>query len=595
MISVIFKSFKGYKWSVAVLVFLGLISSASAGLGIGAIIPLFSLILGRRDEIGGTAGQFFLKAFEYLPVPLRLSSLLAGIITLFILRAVFLFVFTYIRSRVHYDYKHRLLQEFFSKLLGARLSFFSRHKVGHTSVILQQAIDRSSYPLEHLGQAILALSGVLVYAIFALFISWPLTLFAISVGALIFFVLRIAASLAWRAGRELALQEKMSSQYIVEHTVGIKTVKSLAAEERVFSIASQIFSALRAFELKKAILRAFNKVAMEPITVIFISAAFAFTYKSIGFDFGAFAATMVLVQRLFLNFQLTQSAFHSLYEDIPYVEQIEKFREELDKSYELLPGEGLEPFKFEKVLEFREVELNFDGRSAVLGGVSFSIRKGEMVGLVGPSGAGKTSVADLIARFLAPDKGTILLDGKDINHFNLKEWRRRIGYVPQEPFLLNDTIEANIRFYDETLGLDAIISAAKKANIYEFIQSLPEGFRTVVGERGTALSGGERQRIVLARVLVRNPEFLILDEATSALDSESEFAIKKALEGLRGKITILIIAHRLATIMDVDRILVLQEGRIVEEGRPEELLRNQGSYFYRMSHLLKLKEEPAFI
>ena len=188
---------------------------------------------------------------------------------------------------------------------------------------------------------------------------------------------------------------------------------------------------------------------------------------------------------------------------------------------------------------------------------------------------------DLILRLFAPTAGEILIDGGNIAEINLKEWRQNIGYVSQDIFLLNDTIANNIKFYNETISEAAIREAARLANIEDFINECPNKFETEIGERGVMLSAGQRQRIIIARILARQPKFLIFDEATSALDNESEAQIQKVLQNLRGKITVLIVAHRLSTVLDADQLLVLDNGIIAEQGRPRTLLEDKNSYFYK--------------
>ena len=208
-----------------------------------------------------------------------------------------------------------------------------------------------------------------------------------------------------------------------------------------------------------------------------------------------------------------------------------------------------------------------------------------MVGLIGPSGAGKTTLVDLILRLLKSSQGSILLDGQNVDLVTIEAWRQNIGYVSQDIFLINDTIANNIRFYDYSITDEQIQTAAKMANIYDFIKFCPQGFDTMVGDRGITISAGQRQRIVIARVLARQPQILLLDEATSALDSESEDQIQQVIKDLRGRVTVLVIAHRLQTVMDCDRLLVLDGGRISEEGSPRQLLKNKDSYFFKMYNI----------
>ena len=266
---------------------------------------------------------------------------------------------------------------------------------------------------------------------------------------------------------------------------------------------------------------------------------------------------------------------------IPYARSVEVFKRDLDMHRE--PSAGDRPFRFDTELVFKDVSFSYDsGGRRILDGVNFVIRRGETVGLVGPSGAGKTSIADLLLRLFAPFSGDILLDGSSAASVSLSEWRSHIGYVPQDVFLLNGTIEENIRFYNRAVTVEDIERAAKQANIYDFIASLPEGFQTSTGDRGVMLSGGQRQRIALARALAGNPSLLILDEATSALDHESERLIHESIRALHAKVTVFIIAHRPSTVVEADTILVLDRGRITARGSPQELLRDRGSYFSRM-------------
>jgi ABC-type multidrug transport system fused ATPase/permease subunit len=221
----------------------------------------------------------------------------------------------------------------------------------------------------------------------------------------------------------------------------------------------------------------------------------------------------------------------------------------------------------------------------VLKDISFKMPKGGLIGIIGPSGGGKTTLADLILRLFEPTSGTIMLDGKNISDIKLSDWRTKIGYVSQDVFLQDNSIRNNIKFYDEAMSEENILEAVKMANLYDFIKTLPKGLDTQVGDRGLLLSGGQRQRIALARVLARRPEILVLDEATSSLDSASEKLIKEDIEKLKGNITIIVIAHRLSTVADTDKIIALKDGSIVEEGNPATLLENKSSYFYQMYNI----------
>jgi len=241
------------------------------------------------------------------------------------------------------------------------------------------------------------------------------------------------------------------------------------------------------------------------------------------------------------------------------------------------PPNPVRPGRVRGDVEFRNVQFRY-GTRPILKGVGLTIQPGEMIGLVGPSGAGKTTLINLVCRFHDVTEGAVLIDGTDVRQFALEDYRRNIGIVLQEPFLFYGTIADNIAYGRPDASREQIISAAKAARAHEFILRQPDGYDSFVGERGMSLSGGERQRISIARALLIDPRILILDEATSAVDTETEREIQLALENLtRGRTTIAI-AHRLSTLRRADRLVVLEQGRITEIGPHDELLQRSGTY-----------------
>ncbi len=232
-------------------------------------------------------------------------------------------------------------------------------------------------------------------------------------------------------------------------------------------------------------------------------------------------------------------------------------------------------------LRFKQVNFSYDGKVQVLHNVSFEAQRGQVVALVGPSGAGKTTIANLIPRFFDIQSGCITIDGYDIRQVQVKSWREQIGIVLQEPILFSTTIRENIVYGRLDATQEDVEAVARAANAWEFIEKLPQGYDTLVGERGVKLSGGQRQRIAIARALLRNPRVLILDEATSSLDNESEYLVQQALEYLTKDRTTIVIAHRLSTVQNADKIVVIERGHIIEEGKHEELLAH-GSAYHRL-------------
>jgi subfamily B ATP-binding cassette protein MsbA len=254
------------------------------------------------------------------------------------------------------------------------------------------------------------------------------------------------------------------------------------------------------------------------------------------------------------------------------------------------PGARVVP-RFAKAIEFRDVSFSYKA-NPVLKRINLTIRAGETVALVGMSGAGKSTLADLIPRFYDVDAGQITIDEMDIRDVNLASLRSQIGIVTQHTFLFDDTVRNNIAYGHPERKMEDVIAAAKAAHADEFITSMPNGYESMVGEMGMQLSGGQRQRIAIARALLKNAPILILDEATSALDADSERSVQEALENLMTKRTTLIIAHRLSTIRNADRIVVLVDGTVAEEGTHEELLARKSEYS-RLYSLQMLEEEAS--
>ena len=266
----------------------------------------------------------------------------------------------------------------------------------------------------------------------------------------------------------------------------------------------------------------------------------------------------------------------------------------LDSEQEDYKGEDLKDKKLKGEIEFKDVTFNYDEneKHRVLNGISFKIKAGEKIALLGPTGAGKTTIISLLMRFFDPDSGKILIDGKDIKSYSKEYLRSRFGVVLQKPFLFSTTIKNNIAYANPDSHLDEIIEAARAANIHDIITEVfPDSYETIVGEKGVTLSGGQKQRVTIARTLMKDPDILIFDDSTSSVDSETEFEIQKAMRNLMHGKTAFIIAHRITSIQDCDRIIVLDKGNIIEEGTHEELIGHDGFYKKIYDIQISIEEE----
>lgn len=310
-----------------------------------------------------------------------------------------------------------------------------------------------------------------------------------------------------------------------------------------------------------ATIRGFLEMGIQFAGLAFVAGVFAYMYKMPGFNFASFGVIVYAVNQIFMQIQTAQVQLHAFTGMLPYLSGAWSYQEEAEANAE--PTGGTNSVEIANGIEFKNVSFSYPKRGEVLSNVSFKVMQGQIAVIAGPSGVGKSTIADLLLRLIEPSSGAVLADGKDIRTVSLLEWRRKVGYIPQDSFLLNDSILNNISFYNPALTLQQAIDSAKRANIHEFIESLPHGYDTHIGDRGVLISGGQRQRIVLARLLAREPKVLILDEATSALDPESERAILRSIEKLRGEVTVFIIAHGGEMQSAGEITITLSGGRVV--------------------------------
>lgn len=504
-----------------------------------------------------------------------------GIVALFVVRSIFVYLTGYlmmwISSRVVTDLRRAM----FAKLITLPTQHFDQHSAG-------QLISRLVYDVSHVSEAAtsalvtmvresltaLALLGYLLY------LDWKLTLITLTIGPLIAYIVS-----TFGRRMRLASQMSMHAMRLISHTVEesakaqkvVKIFGGQAHQSRRFAEATEQF---RRAQMREAI----PASATTPITHIAAALAVAIitylalsqTTGSAGASPGGFVSFITAMLLLIAPLKQLTTISTTLQKGLAAAESVFDL---LDLPGEAETGQRMLGRAHGNII-FEQVKFRYPtAERPALQDISFQIKAGQTVALVGASGGGKTTISALIPRFYPVDKGRILIDGIDIHELSLTSLRENIALVSQDVVLFNDTLEANIAY--GTLGThtrEDVIRAARAAHAWEFIEKLPEGLATMIGENGARLSGGQRQRIAIARALLKDAPILILDEATSALDTESERQVQSALAVLMKNRTTLVIAHRMSTIEHADRILVLDQGRIVEEGTHDELLRANGYY-----------------
>lgn len=481
----------------------------------------------------------------------------------------------------------------YSHLQGMRLDYYQRTRGGQL-LTRMLADTEQARPLvgDQATQVLQAVTSVLVYLAVLVSISWRLTLLALVLVPFLALALRpLIGKLRRRSRTHLDARGELTAM-MTETLQGVRLVKAYAAEDyerRRFVDAAHGAERLVVKWQKLALLSHPLSESFGALTTVILLWFGAQMTAGPGASLRpeSFIAFLFVALRLLTPLKVL----------VTFPAQAQQALTAMERVFEILDQPPLERQasgtveldRFNERIDFESVGFSYDGGPPVLEGVTFTARRGEIVALVGPSGAGKSTLVDLVPRFYDPTAGRILIDGRDSRECTLASLRRLMGIVSQETVLFNDTVRANIAYGAlDRYSAAEIEAAARAANAQAFIERLPDGYDTLLGERGTRLSGGERQRIAIARALLRDPPILILDEATSALDTESERLVQEAIDRLLAGRTVFVIAHRLSTVQHATQILVLERGRVVERGRHEELLAAGG--LYRRLYELQFRE-----
>ena len=426
-----------------------------------------------------------------------------------------------------------------------------------------------------------AFSALLQLAI-ALWMSLPVTLVALTVGGGFLLLFRPFQKKSKEYGRKAVDVNRKLHRETQNQLNSIKEIRAYGVEDHHSELFAEISKEYYDISLRTTQLQVIPQLCYSVAAAVLI--ALAFVYSVLILDTGT-AQLMVLVyifSRLWPVFSSWQGQLQNIQSYVPAYETIRTSIEELTKGTRE-PDAKNTALNFEQEVAFEEVGFTYqNGNEEVLKGLNFALPAGSVTALVGPSGAGKSTTADLLLGLLRPTRGQILVDGKVLDEDTLGAWRKAIGYIPQEPLILNTTVRENLQRFHPQATEDEMVDALKRSLAWPVIEKLPLGLDTVLGDKGVRLSGGERQRIVLARVLMGNPKLIILDEATSALDYASENFVRETIRSLRKHTTVLIIAHRMATIRGADRAIVLLNGKIAEQGTMQELLQKEDSYLAQM-------------
>lgn len=559
------------------------VSTLFDGVSMGMIVPFSDKILSNGKIVAPAPLPGFIQSFiDHLNGMSRLNLLYgmaAFLIVMFLFKGLFTFLQTSLMSDVGQRVMRDIRQRLYEKFQTLDLEYFSRKRSGELTsritndvAVIENAV---SYGFSDLVYQTLQ---IILFSIIIVVIYWRLAIIAILMVPFISIPIILVGRKLRKISRET--QEKMAdiNSVLFETISGVRIVRAFGAEKHEVEKFNQ--HNRRYYKLNmKSILRT---LALGPATefigslggvviLIYIGRQVVDGVLSFGI-FGLFLGSVMMMIRPFKKLSsvssIMQKAFASSTRIYEVLKTVPKIKDD-PSAWELA--------EVKESVEMRDVWFKYE-EAGVLKGVNLKCRKGEVLAIVGPSGAGKSTLVDLIPRFYDPVKGAVLVDQRDIRDFQVKSLRRHIAMVTQETILFNDSVRDNIAYGKPEATSDEIVEAAKKAFAHDFIKNLPQGYETFIGDRGIKLSGGERQRLAIARAILKDPPILILDEATSQLDSQSEKLVQQALNTLMKGRTVFVIAHRLSTIKYATKIIVLSEGRIIEEGSHEALLSQGGMY-----------------
>ncbi len=546
------------------------------------LVPLLGLV--GLDVGQGSLGQIDVLVssfFSYLGLQPTLVMVLTLYVVVISVSALLNRYQTFQTSQIQYQFANHLRQRLYNAITNSNWLFFSRMKSSSLAHALTNEIDRVSTGTGQFLTFIASIMILVVYIIFSLELAGIFTGVIFAVGIVILLVLRRRASRSRSSGEDITTTTRDLYYSILQHLDGMKTIKSFGMQDenkKVFKkqsnqVAKNYLQAIRSY--------ADVKLLFDVGTVIVLAVMVFILIEIVKLPTASLFLLIYLFVRMIPQFSTVQRAYQYFINMLPAFGNVSSLEKQFlgnSDSEERYNGS----VEFKESIKLENISFSYgDEDHFTLDNLNLEIPAGKTIALAGTSGAGKSTVADLVMGLISPDQGKVTVDGKPITPSSIASWRNRIGYVAQETFLFNETIRFNLKLASPDASEDDLEEALNMAAAYGFVSKLPEGMDTVIGDRGVRLSGGERQRLALARALLRKPSLLIMDEATSNLDSDNEKKILKAIDDIHGEITILMIAHRISTIKNADQIYLVSQGKIQDSGSWDKLLEKEEGWFAR--------------
>jgi len=558
------------------LILLGGFVAALEGVGLGFIHPIIEVAQADGPvDSGGPVLETFLAVYEFLGIPFELGFLLIGVTAVMTIRYTLSFLVAWLKAWLATQYETTLRTRAFDSALNARVGYFDAEG---SDDILNAIITETRFSGQVIEKGVATMERLFLvgmYLAIMLYITPLMTGVAVGILGTITVVLRVGIEPAVTVGTRVAEANERVQTAVQAGTQGIRDVKLFRMADELFgnfrTAIDQYAESEVAISRNEAAITNFYQLAAAVTIFVLIYVGFVFS----GLELGELGIFLIAMFQLAPRVSTLNSQLYSLEGALSHLVRTHEFLDRLDDRQE---SGGDKPVSSVEDITFDDVMFSYTDNERVLDGISFGVNRGEFIAFVGQSGAGKSTIVSLLARLYDPDSGEIRADGIPISEFDLTQWRERIAVVRQQPFIFDDTLERNVTVGNREATREEVERVCRIAMVEEFLDDLPNGYESQLGDDGVRLSGGQRQRIAVARALLTDADFLVLDEATSDLDSGLEADLQASIESMDREVSIIAIAHRLSTVRNADRIYTLDDGRIVEAGTHNELLAEAGAY-----------------
>ncbi len=581
-------------WRMYLVFALASATALASGFGITLLLPLLkaSQSGGANPEEMGTAEELLYDLLGWMGIADSMGGILAFIAVVFVGKGLLGFANggykSYLKSELHRELKTRL----FDAYTGMDFRHYISKSTGHFVNVINAQVTRFFKSFTSFAGFLTQILTTASYFGFALALTWRFSLLAIGIGVLVLYLFRYLNSYVRTLSRKASKEASTLNNLLVQALQSLKYIVSTNQTEHLRSRAKESIWRLTGYTLRQGVASSFTGSIREPVSVLLITGIIALQVVVFQEPVAPIFVALLLFHRGMQAVISVQSGWQSTMNQIGGVEMVHEELESILNRQE--DREGTTLGLLSEGIVFDDVCFAYNEEDGdVLHDVNITVPANHTVALVGESGAGKSTLVDMMSLLLPPRTGEIRIDGVPHDEVDLNSWRDQIGYVSQETVVFDDTVANNISLWRGDIEEDPalqerVIQAAEQAHAHHFIRDLPNGYQTMVGDRGVRLSGGQRQRLFVARELFKQPNLLLLDEATSDLDTASEQHIQDSIDALQGEVTVVIIAHRLSTVKNADRVYVLDEGRVIEEGSYDELRMRENGEFREMVEMQSL-------